>query len=53
MNKVTAEEAKDAIRTIKKFCSQVSGEHCTVWICPIKDWCASTKNWTPEEWEVE
>lgn len=50
MNKITATEAKKAIRTISEFCKQ---NDCLVRKCPIEIWCADyCAKHMPESWEV-
>lgn len=49
---VTAEQAKEAIRTIRNFCRSVSDKNCRNEKCPLKEWCR-LKEPTPENWKIE
>lgn len=51
---ITDKQAIEAIKTIKKFCQQVSVEDCEDEKCPIRKWCNQhITNGVPEEWEDE
>ena len=53
MNKVTAEQAKKAIKLIKDLCESVSDADCLEDQCPLTEWCWIWREELPCEWEVE
>lgn len=49
---ITDKQAIEAIKTIKEFCEQISGDDCRNGKCPIGIWCKNhVRDDVPEEWK--
>lgn len=53
MDKVTYEQALEALKTVKAFCGQKSLKECFYGGCELKQFCKTENGVQPCDWELE
>ena len=53
MDKVTYEQALEALKTVKAFCDQTDGDDCFNNECELDALCSNIRNNLPCDWKLE